>query len=345
MYKTESEIFSQHEALLKTYDYMMGQKKELEQFFKANSFDSLTFIGCGSSYSLCKSAAASSRLRLKTRVNAIPAGDLMMNFPFYEKSLENTLIIAPSRSGSTSEVVNAVNKAKEALGAKCISISMVSGSRLGEFSDVSLEMPWAFDESVCQTRTVTNLYLADLLLIAFLAGDCRLVDELKAVVDNEGRFIQENAQGLKDISSRDWKKVLVLADAELEGIAEEGALAFNEICMLPSNYYHILDVRHGPMVLVNSETLVIMAATPYGREYQTDLVKDLKARGAYIISATTTDEGVAGADCSVALPSGSNYAVSGVPFIFIAQALAFYKALARGTNPDEPQGLDAWIKL
>lgn len=345
MYKTEKEIFSQYEALAMTYDYMLGRKGELESFVKTGNFDSLTFIGCGSSYSLCKSAETSAKMRLGLRVNAIAAGDLMMNFPLYENMLKNSLIIAPSRSGSTSEVVMAVTKAKEALGLKCISISMVKESKLSMIADISIELPWAFDESVCQTRTVTNLYLADLMLVAFMAGDSKLVEELKAAVAAGSEYIHKNVETLRAIAAKDWKKVVVLADSELEGIAEEGALAFNEICMLPSNYYHLLDVRHGPMVLINPETLVIVVTTPYGGEYQKDLVKDLKVKGAYVLAAVTSNDSSVGADCSIELPAGSNYGASGVPFIFIPQALAFFKSLARGTNPDEPQGLDAWIKL
>ena len=345
MYKTEKEIFSQYEAAAKTYDYMESRKNDLMGFIKANKLDSLTFIGCGSSYSLCKSAETSAKMRLGFKVNAIAAGDLMMNFPLYENMLRNSLIIAPSRSGSTSEVVMAVTKAKEAFGLKCISLSAVEASKLSDIADVSLELPWAFDESVCQTRTVTNLYLANLLLIAYLAEDDRLVSELKSVVEAGAAFINKNTETLKKIAARDWKKVVVLADSELEGIAEEGALAFNEICMLQSNYYHLLDVRHGPMVLINQETLVIAATTPYGGNYQKDLVRDIRAKGAFVLAAITSPEGAVEADSTIELPAGENYGVSGVPFIFIPQALSFFKSLARGTNPDEPQGLDAWIKL
>lgn len=33
------------------------------------------------------------------------------------------------------------------------------------------------------------------------------------------------------------------------GIAEEGALAFTEIAMLTGRYFHLLDYRHGPIVI------------------------------------------------------------------------------------------------
>ena len=37
-------------------------------------------------------------------------------------------------------------------------------------------------------------------------------------------------------------------------IASEGALAFKEIARIPSISYHLLDVRHGPMVLIDDKT-------------------------------------------------------------------------------------------
>lgn len=345
MYKAENEIFTQYSALNKTYNYLLQRQDDISVFYNECNPKSITFIGSGSSLSLCKSAALSAKLRLDIDTNVVAAGDLMMNFEFYENILHDSLIIAPSRSGSTSEVVLALNKAKQKLGLKCISICAAEHSELSKLSDVDLALPWAFDESVCQTRTVTNLYTANLMLIAIVAGDTCLLEEIGAAIESGNDFFNNILSDIKRLAEGKWENAVVLADAELEGIAEEGALAFKEICQRQSNYYHILDVRHGPMVLVNEKTLVIIALTPFGRKYQEDIISDIKAKGSTIITVGSENTAVYHGDYGVLLPSFKNYAVNGILFILVPQMITFYKALSEGINPDEPTGLNPWIKL
>ncbi len=345
MYKTEQEIFSQHDALKKTFDHIMKNKSRIREFFSDNSFKSYTYTGCGSSFSLCKSAAISVNQKGLKSI-AIPSGDLMINFDHYTKLLPGTLIIAPSRSGSTSEVINAIKKAKDKFNIKCMSICMKSDSALSKIADFNIELPWAFDESICQTRTVSNLYLANILITAIMTGDTEFIEEAKKAVDNQ----EKNMQQYKDVARQigeitEWNKVVVLADSSLEGIAEEGSLAFKEICQLDSNYYHILDVRHGPMVMINNKSLVIVACSPSENSYQKDLIKDLKNKGAIVVTVSAEYHNIWGSDYNITVPRYKSFEVLGIPFIFVPQAVSFYKALSLGINPDLPQGLDPWIKL
>lgn len=345
MYKTSKEILSQYEALEKTYSFMIQKKDEIIQLITGSNFKRITFTGCGSSYSLCKSAAASSKIIAGIEANALAAGDMMLNFPQYTRIINNSLIIAPSRSGSTSELLLAVKNAKENFNIPCICISAKCDSPLAEISDLAIEIPWAFDESVCQTRTVTNLYMVNLMLVAFIAGNDKLEKEIGEAIKNGEEFIKNNKDELQLVSENEWENVVVLADAELEGIAEEGSLAFKEISQLQSNYYHILDVRHGPIVLINKKTLVIVTCSPFGDIYQKELIKDLTSKGATVVSISSSEENIWGASLNVGVPAYKNYGVWGIPLIFIHQYIAYLKAISRGVNPDEPLGLDPWIKL
>ena len=178
-FKTEKEIFSQYEALNKTYKYILGISDKIKNLISKISYDSLTFIGCGSSYSLCKSACVFAKIKLGIASNSIAAGDLMLNFPTYLKLMKNTLLITLSRSGSTSELIEAVKKTKKEFNRPIISICANKNSKIAEIADLNLEIPWAFDESVCQTRTVSNLYIANLLLIGILANDLGLFNGIK----------------------------------------------------------------------------------------------------------------------------------------------------------------------
>ncbi|HHY15236.1 MAG TPA: SIS domain-containing protein, partial [Firmicutes bacterium] len=174
MYLTRKEIFGQYEALRKTYDYMLEREQQIKTVFEKHKPKSLTFIGCGSGYTLCHSGEVSTKLRLNLPANAVAAGDLLVNFEQYRGLLTDTMIIAASRSGGTSEVVLSVERAKE-MGVPTVAIPAKENSPLAALAELSLEIPWVFDESVCQTRTVTNFYAAQLLLIAILAEDRQLL--------------------------------------------------------------------------------------------------------------------------------------------------------------------------
>lgn len=343
MYLTEKEIFSQYEALSGTYDYMQSKAQLLKDYYGKAGHKSIIFIGCGSSYSLSKSAALAARLRLGIPCYAFSAGDLLINFESYKPMLKDTLFVSISRSGSTSEVLLLVEKAKKEMGIPCISLCAKTDSELASIAGLNLELPWAFDESVCQTRCVTNLYLSAMMFTGILSDDKALLQSLKNVISQGPEFMEAHRATLEKIAQINWNKVVVLADGELEGIAEEGALAFTEISLLPSRYFHVLDVRHGPIVLVDDKTLVIAAVSPGERNHQNNLLADIKAHGATLV--TFSDDAVEHADYSFVVPKQAANASNGIPFIFLPQAISFFKALTGNINPDLPTGLDPWIKL
>ena len=137
---------------------------------------------------------------------------------------------------------------------------------------------------------------------------------------------------------------VVLADAEIEGLAEEGALVFKEVCQLPSSYHHLLDVRHGPMVLIGNQTLVI-AAPGKSSELERDLLRDAKAKGAFVVAFTDTatelEQGVMYSFFGQSL----THIAKGIPLIVLCQMIAYFKSLKTGADPDKPTGLDPWISL
>lgn len=344
MYKTEFEVFDQYNALMQTVEYMKSQADTIRAALREHAWDSIVYTGCGSSLSLCRSAALSAQLHLAKPASALAAGDLAINAPWYEPLLRRALVVAPSRSGSTTEVLRAAEKAN-ALGRPVVAITAKDGSPLEDLADLTLPLPWAFDDSVCQTRTVTNLYAANLLLIAIIAGDNALVAEIEAMAAAGSEFMNRTKTTVQAIAGESWANVVVLGDGEVSGIAEEGSLAFVEICQIPGAFHHVLDVRHGPMVLINESTLVIAACSSAAPPWQEELIRDLRAKGARVVVVSPEPARSWGADWEVETPAVRSWAVFGIPFIFVPQAVALEKAKMTGVNPDEPTGLDPFIDL
>lgn len=343
---TYTEIMSQYAALRKTFEYMSSKKDEIVGFYRSRMPKSLTYTGCGSSYCLCQSGDFSAKVRLGIPSATVAAGDLMLNYKGYGKIFDGTMLVVPSRSGSTSEVLKVVENVKSRFSAPVLSICCVCDSELSKASDFTLELPWAFDESVCQTRSVVNLYTAILLIAAYLSGDAKLEQNIDTAIRIGDEYIKTYENRIRTEAEKEWSDVVILADGEMQGIASEAAIAFTEIAKVPGHYYHVLDVRHGPMVLVNNNTLVIICLTPEGFEYQKDLVNDIMKRGARVVSySSMLMEEIQGVNLRITSGVELDNAVRGIPFIYISQALACFKAEAMGINPDKPDGLEAWIKL
>lgn len=346
---TYSEIKQQYAALQQTYDYMMSQRQRIIDFVQAQTITSITFVGCGSSYCLSRSAAMSVTLRAGLPAYALAGGDLMLNYEQYRPMLRNTLLVAPSRSGSTSEVVEAVRLLREGNDSNLpvLSLSCVSDSPLSKQSNFALELPWAFDHSVCQTRTVTNLYMANLLLGVFLGKDDKLIADLQTAIHQGEAYMNTVEDSIRSAADFNWSNAVLLADGELQGLASEGAIALTEIAKIQAHSFHLLDVRHGPMVTVGEDTLVIAALSELGTEHQSKLMRDIKNRGAKIIAFADQSEVIPSdyVDLAVVSENKLDPAARGIPFIFIPQIVALSKAQQLGIDPDQPDGLVAWVKL
>ena len=343
---TYVEMKDQYNSLRKTFDYIKEKREEIIKFYKEKSPKSLTYIGCGSGYCLCRSAEVSARVRMGVPSSAIAAGDMMLNFRSYGKVLDGTMIMASSRSGSTSEVLKAIENVKSVTEVPVFAITCVENSSLGEIADFVLELPWAFDKSVCQTRCVVNLYTANLLVIAYLSGNNALIQDIESAIEIGNRYMDKYEESLKEIAQSEWSYAVLLADGEVQGIAGEGAMAFTEIAQVCAQAFHFLDVRHGPMVMVDDKTLVIVHLTSRYFDYQKALISDIIKRGARVIAYSSEPlDGLGEAVIQICSGKELDSAVCGIPFIFLPQALAYYKAVQKHIDPDKPQGLQAWIKL
>ncbi|MNN84121.1 hypothetical protein D3C81_2012460 [compost metagenome] len=101
------------------------------------------------------------------------------------------------------------------------------------------------------------------------------------------------------------------------------------------------------MVTVGPDTLVIAAITGNGTEHQRNLMRDIKDRGATIIAFTDHADAIAAehVDLTIISDNKLDAAVQGIPFIFIPQIVALTSAERQGINPDQPDGLVAWVEL
>jgi len=343
---TYKEIKGQYDALKKTEKYINDKKAEIESFFERIQAKSFVFIGSGSSYYLSQSAEMIVKTEMGIPASSMAAGDVMVNYQSYRNIFSGSIVVVISRSGNTTEVINTINTIKKEMNVPVFGITCVEDSDLNKIADFTLNMPWAFDESVCQTGTITNLYAAIALIVSVLSKNKNISDNIGKAVENGNKFLSDHEDEFKSIGYEHWDSAVVLADGKITGIATEAALAFNEIAKVHSNYYHLLDARHGPAVLFDQNTLVIAAISKGNINYQISLIRDFVSKGCKVV--VCKDDSVKDIDnvrLNVTYGAELDDISAGIPFVNVSQMISYYKAEQKALNPDKPEGLDAWIKL
>lgn len=345
MYLTEQEIMATGDALGKTYHQILAQEEEVKEFFRANRQRKFVFMGCGSSYMLSKSCERMFVTRPNTSAVAIAGGDYLVNPRTYSNTINGSIVMVLSRSGMTTEIIRAIEHIKRVSNAKVISVTMKEKNELAKLSDLSIVLPWAYDSSVCQTRSVTNLYASALLINATCYDDQELRAAVKESIDQNKKHMDRYRPLLEDVAKRDFSDVVVLADGVLCGIGEEGALVFTEVALISGKYFNMLDYRHGPKVLNSSKTLTIFAVQPNESSYQQSMIADVKKHGGTVVTFGSEESGQYNSDFHVSISGISRFEAYGIPFIYTMQMIALTKAIRSGVNPDMPTGLDAYITL
>jgi len=338
------EIFAQNASLLKTKAQLYSRKDELVSLLRS-SYSNIIFMGCGSGYMLSRGAAEAFSVHTGKKAIALAGGEVMIHPEKYKNLFEHALVVITSRSGETSEVVYSLAEMKKLTSFKVLAILSKEECTLRPMADLSVLIPWTYDNSVCQTRNISNFYYCLSMLLAFYNGDEALADSFSAYLDAQEAFIAKLEDDCKEIAALGWNSVTVLADGELCGIASEGGLAFTEIAILPGDHSNILDYRHGPIVLVNEKKLLIVLLNNKADEYQKKLIADLKARNGYVITLGLADSEFWGSDYHISLDHLDRFESWGLPFINLCQVLAFSKAVAMGHDPDAPEGLNPFVKF
>lgn len=346
MYQSYSEIFNQSESLQKTLNFVISKEEEILNLFEKNNPDEIVFIACGSSYWSSLSAAMTITEKTGIRSTAVKSGDIVLNPEYYQKLYRKPLVIAPSRSGSTSETLLAIELFKKWYASPVLSFVGFENAPILAMSDFAIEMNWINEISICQTRAFSNLYLAEILIGAILGKDKKLITQLENYIKSFDQFNDRVDSQIKQLIAEvpDYKSLVVVASGKQYGVAIEGAYINVEMAQFPAHYYGMLELRHGPIVLIDSSFLVFIVCKGKPTEYDIKLIAEIhKAGGKTVIIAS---EGAnVNADFSFLYGSPTEPEIIALFSVFVLQGLAHHKAAQLGLNPDKPKDLVQWIKI
>jgi glucosamine--fructose-6-phosphate aminotransferase (isomerizing) len=261
-----------------------------------------------------------------------------------------TAVLAISQSGETVDTLAAMEEAR-AKGARLWSIVNVIGSQAARISDGILYMHAGPEMGVASTKAFTtslvDLYLLGLYL-AQLRGTltperrAKLVDGLVALPKRVGEVL-DRSQECEELAGLFFKRqnFLYLGRGINYPIALEGALKLKEISYIHAEGYPAGEMKHGPIALIDENMPVVAIAIRDGvYEKMISQIEQVKAReGTVIAIATQGDEFIGTrADHVIYVPETLPL-LTPVLTVVPLQLLAYYMAVRRGADVDQPRNL------
>lgn len=334
---TYREITTQPEAWANALEVVQQSKERILSLVN-EGFQQVIFTGCGSTYYLSLAAAALFQELTGLPARAVPGGELLLNAATALTN-QKTLLVAISRSGSTTETLRAVEKFKRERSGKVLAITNYGEEPLASLADLALVIPKGQETSVAQTRSFASMYVAVTALTAAVAGK---VDDLKAMhkLPEVGeRLLKEYANYAHTLGADlTIDRFYFLGSGIRYGLACETNLKMKEMTLTHSEPFHFMEFRHGPMSMVTPNAVVAGMLSDANRIHEQQVLDEMAKLGGRIVSFGETN-------ASVPFLSQVPEAVRAVLYLPVLQMTAFERAMAKGLNPDKPTNLSKVITL
>ena len=260
-----------------------------------------------------------------------------------------TLCIVISQSGETADTLAAMREAKRR-GARTLGIVNVVGSTIAREDDGGIYVHAGPEIGVASTKAFTSQVIALALFTLKLARlrdlsveRGRAIAQALAILPEQIQSILDRAEEIEALAE-EFKRAsnfLYLGRGYNFPAALEGALKLKEISYIHAEGYPAAEMKHGPIALID-EMMPVVCIAPHDSVFEkiTSNIQEVKARKGTIIAITTRDEpSLAGKlDYEFRIPETIDLLtpiLASVPL----QLLAYYIAVKRGCNVDQPRNL------
>jgi glutamine---fructose-6-phosphate transaminase (isomerizing) len=334
-YHTYKEIKSQTYAWSQALDVIRASSLP-----KPGDYSQVIFTGCGSTYYLSLSAAAMYQEITGHSARAVPAGELLLNSQTVVNRVGNMnyLLVAISRSGTTTETVKAVEKFKKEKRGDVVVISNYDEA-LSRLADVNIVISKGQEESVAQTRSFASMFVAVSAICACMAGRDDLLTGMADLPGVGNQLMNKYETYAREIGENlNFDRFYFLGSGIRYGLACEVNLKMKEMTLTHSEPFHFLEFRHGPMSMVNQNAVVIGMLSELNISHEKAVLNEMQSLGGKIVALGESN-------AEVSFMSNIPEQVRGVLYLPVLQLMAFYRSVAKGLNPDRPANLTAVVKL
>jgi tagatose-6-phosphate ketose/aldose isomerase len=364
-YHTQKEITQQPQLWKKTYEYMLGEKDNIQSFFQAmtdrHETVKVILTGAGTSAFLgeCIAPYLSESCDHKQYIfQPIATTDIVSNPTQYLDPDTPTIMVSFARSGNSPESLASIELGEQLID-PFYQIN-ITCNKEGNLATRSRNLEDALllclpeesnDKGFAMTSSFTCMMLSAIL--TFQHEQMKQFDSnIKDMSNRANGIMSDELNRIQKIAALPFSNLVYLGSGAFAGLAREAALKMLELSggKVFTSHDSSLGFRHGPKSLLNDQSLVVMMLSndDYTRKYDLDMLKELyeeKQRTSLKLVAIS-DDYIREADdhCDDYFCYGGNQGDLNkledvwalFPSIVYAQILAFYKSVNLGIRPDNP---------
>lgn len=357
-FNTVTEICQQPQAWLDTLDVLNAKRDEIEKFIRpllAKDNLQVIFTGAGTSDYVGDTIAPYLKQKLGKRIDSIATTDIVSNpLQMLEKHTP-TVLVSFARSGNSPESVAAYDLAEQIVDEiyqvviTCNSEGTLAKRAAGKDNALLvLNPPQTNDLGFAMTSSFTSMVIGGLFVfdMASFEENVTLVKRLAAC----GELILKEDHGLVALANSGIERFVFVGSGGMHGLAQETCLKLLELTSgkVVAVSESTMGFRHGPKSIINDNTAIIMlmSGDPYTRQYDMDLLNELKNDGGkYKVVAVTLApdaevEKIVDKILVVDKEAESywcNDAYQALCYVMFDHILALAASLAQGVTPDNPR--------
>ncbi|MCX7984061.1 MAG: glutamine--fructose-6-phosphate transaminase (isomerizing) [Bacteroidetes bacterium] len=307
----------------------------------------IVLVACGTSWH----AALVGEYMLEQYVRIPVEVDYASEFRYRDPVLQKgDVVIVISQSGETADTLAALREAK-ARGVLVLGICNVVGSTIARESDGGVYIHAGPEIGVASTKAFTS-QLTVLALLTVLLGRKRgilskqeasnILHELSLIPEKVQSILSDTKQ-IEKIAQEFYnaRNFLYLGRGYNFPVALEGALKLKEISYIHAEGYPAAEMKHGPIALIDNDMPVVFIA-PRDATYEKVLsnIQEVRARNGRVIAIVNDSEEEIQrlAEYTIHVPHSIDM-LSPLLTVIPLQLLAYYIAVLRGCNVDQPRNL------
>jgi glucosamine--fructose-6-phosphate aminotransferase (isomerizing) len=349
----QKEIFEQPEAIANTLEGRLHGNRVLEATFGPEAkaiFDrvrSVQIVACGTSFHAGMVARNWFEGLAGIPCNVEVASEFRYRHPVSDT---DTLVVAISQSGETADTLAAVRGAREIGFGPVLSIVNAPESSLVRESELVLMTRAGPEIGVASTKAFTTQLTALLLLVVALGrrhalnaeAEARIVEQLRSLPALCERVLALD-EHVNSLAGRfaDKHHALFLGRGVQYPVAMEGALKLKEISYIHAEAYPAGELKHGPLALVDADMpVVVVAPNDALLEKLKSNLEEVRARGGELYVFADRHAGVKPSSSVhvMEVPSMGEH-ITPIVYTIPLQLLAYYAAVLKGTDIDQPRNL------
>tara|TARA_B110000967_G_scaffold58115_1_gene59538 strand:- start:5270 stop:7093 length:1824 start_codon:yes stop_codon:yes gene_type:complete len=348
----EKEIHEQPRAVGDTIRQFIDYDKQIIKIenldIDLSNISKIYLIACGTAYYSCLLSKYYFEQHAKISVECDMASEFRYRNPLIDSK---TLCIFVSQSGETADTLAALKYSKDKK-ATTLSIVNVVNSSIDRESNYSLFTKAGPEIGVASTKAFTAQVAALLSLAIHFGTENNSISNVQNKIFckellEAPKFIEEaikRSYKLKELAPimAAAKGVMYLGRGTSFPLALEGALKFKEISYIHAEGYPAGEMKHGPLALIEKDLPVVCIVPPGPLFHKTiSNVQEAISRGGKILMITDEESLKAESDniWNIFRLPNINTTIEGLIYSVPIQMLAYYTAVEKGNDVDQPRNL------